>query len=68
VVIKNIFWDVASCSLLKVNRRFGLPSAVTLVFYSAYSTLKIEEIYRCEMSVDFQRTTLRFILKDITLQ
>jgi hypothetical protein len=71
------FWDITSYTRipLKVNRRFGgtyllcLPPAFTLVSCSAYSsTLKMEAICSSETSVDFQRTTLRYIPEDCILQ
>jgi hypothetical protein len=37
-------------------------------FPSLFSTLKIEAIYSSETSVDFQRTTWRYISEDSTLQ
>jgi hypothetical protein len=39
----------------------------TLISCSAYSTLKMEEICSSETSVDFQRTTRRYIPEDGTL-
>jgi hypothetical protein len=43
--------------------------AFTLVSWSAYSsTLKMERIFSSETSVDFQRTTRRYIPEDSTLQ
>jgi hypothetical protein len=64
VVIKStIFWDITPCSPLKVNRR-----AFTLVSCSAYSSiLTMEAICSSETSVDFQRTTRRYIPEDSTL-
>jgi hypothetical protein len=45
-----------------------LPPAFTLVSCSAYSpTLKMEAICSSEMSVNFQRTTRRYIPEDSTL-
>jgi hypothetical protein len=45
-----------------------LPSAFTLVFFSAYSsTLKMEAIYSSETLVDFQRTTGGYIPEYSTL-
>jgi hypothetical protein len=41
--------------------KFGSPPAFTLVSCSAYLTLKMEEICSSDMSVDFQRTTQRYI-------
>jgi hypothetical protein len=32
-----------------------------------FSTLKMEAIYSCETTVDFQRTTWRYIPEDVTL-
>jgi hypothetical protein len=52
------------------SRNFGLclPPAFTLVSCSAYSsTLKLEAIYSSESSVDFQRTTRRYMPADGTL-
>jgi hypothetical protein len=88
--MKNtIFWDITSCSPLKVNWNFGgifrlnfqgreislarnqresrpcLPPTLTLVCCSAYSsTLKIEAKCSSELSIDFQRTTRRYIQED----
>jgi hypothetical protein len=72
----TIFWDITACNPLSGNRRFGgtcrfhlcLPSAFTLVSCSAYSsTLKMEAIWSSETSVDFQRTTQRYIPEHSTL-
>jgi hypothetical protein len=80
VVMKSsIFWDITSCSPLKVNRRFGgtyrlhlheyVLTAFRLISFSAYnSTLRMEAICSSETSVDFQRTTRRNISGDRTLQ
>jgi hypothetical protein len=47
IIESTIFWDISPC-------RLCLPSAVTLVSCSAYSsTLKMEAIYSSETSVDF---------------
>jgi hypothetical protein len=62
----SVFWDITSCSLLKVNPELCLPSAFTLLSCSAYSTLRMEEIYSSETSLDFQRTTRRSIPEDGT--
>jgi hypothetical protein len=46
-----------------------LPPAFRLVSCSAYSsTLKMKATCSSEMSVDFQRTTWRYIPKDKNLQ
>jgi hypothetical protein len=46
-----------------------LPPVFTLVSCSTYSSaLKMEAICSSETSVDFQRTTLHYILGDSTLQ
>jgi hypothetical protein len=77
VVMKcTIFWYIAPCSPLKVNRRFRgtcllhllcLPHAFTLVSYSAYSSaLKMEAMCSSETPVDFQRTTQLYIPEDST--
>jgi hypothetical protein len=51
------FWDLC------------LPSAFTLVSFLAYSpTLKMEAICSFETSVDFQRTTRRYIPEDNALR
>jgi hypothetical protein len=52
-----------------LHRRLGgaLPHAFTLVSCSAYSTLKMETICSSETSVDFQRTTRRYITEDSIL-
>jgi hypothetical protein len=58
----TIVWDITLCSLL------CLPPAFTLVFCLAYSSnLKMKTICSSEKSVEFQRSTRRYILKDITL-
>jgi hypothetical protein len=71
-----IFWDITSCSPLKVNRLFGgtfrlhfqgrisLLTAFILVSCSVYYTLKMEAICSSELSVGFQRTTLLYIPED----
>jgi hypothetical protein len=47
---------------------FEVPPVFTLVSCSAYfSTLKMEEIFFSETSVDFQWTTRRYIPEDRTL-
>jgi hypothetical protein len=69
----TVFWDITPCSSSKVNRRFGgnqrsLLPFFTLVSCSAYSlTLKMEETYSSETSVDFQLTTRRYIPEDSAL-
>jgi hypothetical protein len=64
-----IFWDIATCNLLEVNRYLEGASIFTLVSSSAYSsTLKMEAIYSSEMSVDFQWTTWRRVPGDRTLR
>jgi hypothetical protein len=56
VMKSTIFWDTTPCS------RALLPTAFRLVFCSAYSSaLKMEAICSSETSVDFQRTTRRYI-------
>jgi hypothetical protein len=56
VVMKSaILWDTTPCSPLKFNRRFGV-------------TRQIEAICSSETSVDFQRTTRRYIPEYRTLQ
>jgi hypothetical protein len=61
-----MFWDITSCSPLKVNR-LGLPPAFTLVSCSTYSTLKMEALCSSETPADFQRTRGRYIRKASTL-
>jgi hypothetical protein len=86
----TIFWDIASCSPLKVNRRFGrtyrlhLHGRICRARYQCDSRWQAEfhllsHWYlarlirpwrrRCysETSVDFQRTTRRYIPEDSTL-
>jgi hypothetical protein len=78
VVMKcPIFCEIASCSPLKFNRRFGgtrrlhlgspnyLLNAGSCLAY--YSTLKTEVTYSSETSVDFQRSKLRHIPEDMYL-
>jgi hypothetical protein len=47
---------------------YGLPPAFTLVSCLAYSILKKEMICSSETSVNFQRTTQRYIPEDRTLR
>jgi hypothetical protein len=75
------FWNITPCSPLKVNRRFGETYSLHLqvrrisrarnqrdIRWQAYSsTLKMEAICYSEMSVDFQRTTRRYIPEDRTI-
>jgi hypothetical protein len=65
VIMKSsIFWDIKPHSPLKIK-----PSDFTLVSCSAYfPTLKMEEKFSSETSVDFQRATLRYVPEDITLR
>jgi hypothetical protein len=70
----SVFWDITPYSPLKVNRRFGgtyrlcLPPAFTLVSCSVYSSaLKMEATCFSKISVDFQRTTRRYIPENSTL-
>jgi hypothetical protein len=60
-----LFWDRTSRSPLKFNRR--LPPVFTQVSCSAYSIMKLEAIYSSETSIDFERTTRRYIPEDMTL-
>jgi hypothetical protein len=72
------FWDITPSSQSKINRRFGvtcrfrlhaLPATccmlISCLTYS--STLKMEVICYSETSVDFWRTTQRYIPKRSTL-
>jgi hypothetical protein len=74
----SIFCDITPYSPLKVNRRFGgtcfhletkqgtsLLPAFTLVSCLAYSSiLKMDATCSSEASVEFQRTTRRYIPED----
>jgi hypothetical protein len=71
-------WGITPCSPLKVNRRFrgtcrlhlvqSFPPTFTLVFSLAYSSaLKMELTCSSETSIDYQRTTRRYIPEDINL-
>jgi hypothetical protein len=73
----TIFWDITSCSQLKVNRRFGgtyrAGSACHLLarWFLAeliFSTLKMEVICSSETSVGTQRTTRRYTPEYGTIQ
>jgi hypothetical protein len=64
-----------SYSLLKISRRFREHFAAKLAAwfllvpcFSYSSTLKVEAIYSSETSIDFQRTTRRYIPECWTLQ
>jgi hypothetical protein len=50
-------WDIKPCSMLKVSRRFG-------GIYLAHSSILRMEIRSSETSVNFQRTTWRYIKED----
>jgi hypothetical protein len=82
VLMKSpVFWNITPCSLLKVNRRFGgiyrLHRQVPRIKPSKKpawnqvpgkaSTLNTEATCSSETSVDFQRTTRRYIQDDRTL-
>jgi hypothetical protein len=73
----SIFWDVKPCNPLKVNRRFGgnmaCPSSRSKnkrnkkPVWKQVATLKVETACSSETSVDFQRTTWRYIPEDRTI-
>jgi hypothetical protein len=73
----TIFWDITSCSLLKVSRHFIGTYLLHLQGWiinqarkqhesrsAYYLTLKMELICFSEMLVDFQWTTWRYIPED----
>jgi hypothetical protein len=63
VVIKSsIFWDITPRSPLKVNRRFGGTCR------PIFTALKMEVPRSSETSVDFQRSTRRYIRDNRTLK
>jgi hypothetical protein len=70
----NAMWSVKSQPTFRRNMsppsfRVCLPPAFTPVSCSAYSSiLKMEATCSSEKSVDFQRTTQRYIPEDITFQ
>jgi hypothetical protein len=72
VMKSSIFWDIMPCSPLEVNGRSGgsrrsVATYFTLVSCLAYSsTLRMEATCSCETSVDFKRTTRRYITEDRT--
>jgi hypothetical protein len=80
VVMKSTnFWDIMTCSSLRVNRRFEgtyrlhlhgrrISRALLATCWAYFSTLKIEEPSSSETSVDFQRATGRYIPEDSTFQ
>jgi hypothetical protein len=61
----TIFWDITPCSALKVNGRFGTRLA-TCFHYGILRCLFDTGDGGCETSVDFQRTTRRYIPEDST--
>jgi hypothetical protein len=74
VLTAVLFWDKMPCSSPFENQpkfrrnKHCLPSAFTLVSCSAYSsTLKMDATCSFETSVDFQRTTWRYIPEYRTL-
>jgi hypothetical protein len=63
-IVQALKWRVLSSGFILVHK-LCLPPAFTLVSCSAYSsTLKMEAICSSETSVDFQRTTRRYIPED----
>jgi hypothetical protein len=71
----SVFWDITPFSPLKVNRRSGGTCRLhsqgrrIMISCSAYSsTPRIEAKSSSETSVDFQRTTRRYIPEDSALQ
>jgi hypothetical protein len=63
----TVFWDMTSCSLVKVYRRF--ERTYCLFPFSAYcSTLKMEAICSAEILVNFHQTTLHHIPEDSTFR
>jgi hypothetical protein len=80
VVRSSIYWNITPCSPLKVNRRFGETYRLHLqgrrisekaggkqTSYAVYfSTLKMEAICYSVTSLDFQRTTRRYVSEDGT--
>jgi hypothetical protein len=66
----SICCDITPCGSLKANRRFGgtelyLLLAFTLVSCFVFSsTLNMEATFSSKTSVDFQRTTRRYIPDD----
>jgi hypothetical protein len=83
VVMKSsIFWDIMLCSPLKISLHFGATrspifridewakqdASMKQVTCRAYSwILKMEVVCSSETSVDFQRSTRRYIPEDRTL-
>jgi hypothetical protein len=75
----SVFWDITLCSPLKVNRRFGGTYRLHLQGRGISrarnqresrrkaETLKMEVTCSSETSVDFQRTTQRYIAEYRTL-
>jgi hypothetical protein len=71
----SIIWDITPCSLLKVNRSFGRTCRLHLQGRRICQTRKqresrwqVEQTCSSETSVDFQRTTRRYIPEDRTLR
>jgi hypothetical protein len=83
VIIKSyLFWDIALCSQMKFNRRFGgicrlyfqgrswprkQPASSRQEPEPYYSTLNTDEKCSSETTVDFRRTTRRYIPEDGTI-
>jgi hypothetical protein len=70
-VKSSIFSNIIPCNLLKVNWHFGgvlFATCITLVSCLAYSlTLKMEETWSSEMSLNLQWTTWRYTLHSTLL-
>jgi hypothetical protein len=74
VIMKGpIFWDITSCSPLKVNGRFGgtyrlhLQSRNMRQETSVKQVANLQETFFYETSVDFQRNTLRYVPEERTI-
>jgi hypothetical protein len=77
---RSVSWDITLCSPLKVNQRFGglcrlhpqceAGSNQSYIWFLSwlFLTQKIEATCSSETSVDFQRTTRRYIPDHRTFQ
>jgi hypothetical protein len=66
ILKSSIYWDITLCSPLKVSRRFRGTYRSLLQGRMSRARYEHESRWQAETSVDFQRTTQRYIPEDRT--